>query len=160
MQGPYYVIPKGGAFSFIEKGIKAVARSVVPGFSAVEGVAKALTHKKRPTPQGPVLQGPTVMTPGGTIATLGSIRLPGGLGLTLPGFGPQDSGTGCPAGYHPAKDGSGRCVRNRRINYANGRAAGRAATRLKGTVKQLSRYANAIGKKVVSRGATQKRGKR
>ena len=151
MQGPYYVIPKGGPFSFIEKGLKSVARSVVPGFAAGQDVVRSLTKKK----QGPVLQGPTIQTPGGTVATLGSISLPGGLGLTLPGFGNNASPTsgGCPAGYHPAKDGSGRCVRNRRVNYANGRAAGRAAKRLKGTVKQLSRYASAIGKKVVSKGA-------
>lgn len=158
--GPYYVIPKGGAFSFIEKTIKGVARSVVPGFSAAESAVRALQPpKKKQT--GVTVFGPTVTTPKGYGVTVGSISLPGGLGLTLPGFGePQGTAGGCPSGYHPAKDGSGRCVRNRRVNYANGRAAGRAATRLKGTIKQLSRYASAVGKKVVRTGGVSARKKR
>lgn len=44
---------------------------------------------------------------------------------------------GCPSGYHPAKDGSGRCVRNRRMNYGNARAARRSVRRLKGARKLL-----------------------
>lgn len=38
----------------------------------------------------------------------------------------------CPSGFHPAKDGSGRCVRNRRMNSLNPRAFRRAVRRLKG----------------------------
>lgn len=44
---------------------------------------------------------------------------------------------GCPAGFHPAKDGSGRCVRNRRMNVMNPRAARRAIRRIKGARKML-----------------------
>lgn len=52
----------------------------------------------------------------------------------------------CPKGYHlnknPLQDGTPArtvCVRNRTINYANGRAARRAGRRLRGTVKMLKR---------------------
>lgn len=52
----------------------------------------------------------------------------------------------CPSGYHlnkhPLTDGTPAravCVRNRSINYANGRAARRAGRRLRGTVKMLKR---------------------
>ena len=41
------------------------------------------------------------------------------------------AGISCPSGFHPAKDGSGRCVRNRRRNPYNRKAAKRAAGRLK-----------------------------
>jgi len=43
----------------------------------------------------------------------------------------------CPSGWHPAKDGSGRCVRNRRMNFGNARAARRSVRRLKGATKLL-----------------------
>lgn len=44
---------------------------------------------------------------------------------------------GCPAGFHPAKDRSGRCVRNRRMNPLNPRAARRSIRRIKGAMKML-----------------------
>lgn len=52
-------------------------------------------------------------------------------------------GNGCPSGFHPNKqDGSGGpagtyCVRNRRINFGNARAARRSVRRLKGARKLL-----------------------
>ena len=45
----------------------------------------------------------------------------------------------CPSGYHPAKDGSGRCVRNRRMNVANPRALRRSMRRVKGFEKLARR---------------------
>lgn len=52
----------------------------------------------------------------------------------------------CPSGYHLNKhrlsDGTEPrtvCVRNRSMNFANGRAARRAGRRLKGTVKMLKK---------------------
>lgn len=87
------------------------------------------------------------------------LQLPGGLTLDFPGFGRPGMGltsTGarrgrvqmvngqCPKGYHPNKTKTAQgdaarsfCVRNRRVNYGNGRAAQRAGRRLKGTVKML-----------------------
>jgi len=53
-------------------------------------------------------------------------------------FGPGRGGNGaCPSGWHLAKDGSGRCVRNRRMNFGNARAARRSVRRLKGARKLL-----------------------
>ena len=43
----------------------------------------------------------------------------------------------CPSGWHPAKDGSQRCVRNRRMNFGNARAARRSVRRIKGATKLL-----------------------
>jgi len=50
---------------------------------------------------------------------------------------PDGSTGACPSGWHPAKDGSGRCVRNRRMNFGNARAARRSVRRLKGARKLL-----------------------
>lgn len=57
----------------------------------------------------------------------------GALGATILGGGAN----GCPSGFHPAKDGSARCVRNRRMNFGNARAARRSVRRLKGARKLL-----------------------
>lgn len=49
-------------------------------------------------------------------------------------------GTGCcPRGFHLAKDGSGRCVRNRRMNVANPRALRRSMRRVQGFEKLARR---------------------
>jgi len=45
----------------------------------------------------------------------------------------------CPVGYHLAKDGSGRCVRNRRMNVANPRALRRSMRRVQGFEKLAKR---------------------
>jgi len=50
---------------------------------------------------------------------------------------PDGSTGACPSGFHAAKDGSGRCVRNRRMNFGNARAARRSVRRLKGARKLL-----------------------
>lgn len=99
-----------------------------------------------------------------TVGTAVSIFKPPQGGLSFPGF-PKDLGKvgagifgsskgriaagdmgACPSGYHLNKhrltDGTEPrtvCVRNRSINYANGRAARRAGRRLRGTVKMLKR---------------------
>jgi len=45
----------------------------------------------------------------------------------------------CPRGFHPAKDGSGKCVRNRRMNVGNSRALMRAVRRQEGFVTLAKR---------------------
>ncbi len=45
----------------------------------------------------------------------------------------------CPSGYHLAKDGSGRCVRNRSMNVANPRALRRSLRRVAGFGKLAQR---------------------
>lgn len=93
----------------------------------------------------------------GTIRTVGTTvglsmpatnqfpALPGvgtGGGFTTGGYmtagGQQLAGRACGVpGYHYAKDGSGKLVRNRRMNYGNARAAKRAVRRIKGARKLL-----------------------
>ena len=66
-----------------------------------------------------------------TAAAVGAGALAGQLLL------PDGSAGACPSGWHLAKDGSGRCVRNRRMNFGNARAARRSVRRLKGARKLL-----------------------
>jgi len=56
------------------------------------------------------------------------------------------AGVACPQGFHPAKDGSGRCVRNRRMNVLNHRAAMRAIRRIKGARKMLMKIERQLPK--------------
>jgi len=58
-------------------------------------------------------------------------------GVTIGGLLRGGGGDGCPSGFHFAKDGSGNCVRNRRMNFGNARAARRSVRRLKGARKLL-----------------------
>jgi len=58
----------------------------------------------------------------------------------------------CPSGFHLAKDGSGRCVRNRSMNVANPRALRRSLRRVAGFGKlaqrsktDIKRAARALG---------------
>jgi len=60
-----------------------------------------------------------------------------GAGVLVGQLLPDGSTGACPSGFHPAKDGSGRCVRNRRMNFGNARAARRSVRRLKGARKLL-----------------------
>lgn len=94
----------------------------------------------------------------GRIGAGGKIAFPQNISPFEPGrgvFGKGGGGGGrisagemgaCPSGYHlnkhPLSDGTPArsvCVRNRSINYANGRAASRAGRRLHGTIKMLKR---------------------
>jgi len=52
---------------------------------------------------------------------------------------PLSSAGCCPVGYHLSKDGSGRCVRNRRMNVANPRALRRSMRRVQGFEKLAKR---------------------
>lgn len=52
----------------------------------------------------------------------------------------------CPSGYHRAKTGTG-CVRNRHMNFGNGRATGRAIRRIRGAEKQYSHIFHMTHKK-------------
>lgn len=74
-------------------------------------------------------------SPAGQVGTAvaGSVALDAAVRGVLPGVG----GGAVPRGYHLAKDGSGRVVRNRRMNYGNARAARRAIRRIKGARKLL-----------------------
>ncbi len=142
-----------GWLSSIWKGIKKVAPAIIGGI--VGGPAGAVIGGLggggggQPKPQFPMVIPGTVAGgvtfPGGTGIQLG--YQPGGvvtrgrgssvIGGMVPGGGAP--GGVCPTGYHLAKDGSGRMVRNRRMNIANPRALRRAMRRVQGFEKMAKR---------------------
>ena len=145
-----------GFLSSLWRGVKKFALPVIGGMlggplgaavgGAVGGGAK---------PQAPRMQFP--MVPSGT-QFVGGVTMPGGAsisgGVMVPGRGrlPPFTATGAgvlpgggrggqmiPSGYHFAKDGSGRLVRNRRMNVANPRALRRSMRRVQGFEKLARR---------------------
>jgi len=84
-------------------------------------------------PQALVPQGR--MYPPGFGATGPVSRQPGIPFSTTAGMAPD----GLPRGYHWAKDGSGRAVRNRRMNVANPKALRKAMRRVQGFEKLAKR---------------------
>ena len=145
-----------GFLSSLWKGIKRVALPIIGGaiagpFGAAIGGAVAGGGKPVAPPQFPV--------PPGTIG--GAISFPGGMtvstaytgggrggkfggGTRLATFQRGQAtaaavGGACPQGFHPAKDGSGKCVRNRRMNVANPRALRRSMRRVQGFEKLARR---------------------
>jgi len=104
---------------------KSVRSTIVSGVSSKFGAALA----GRVLPAiGRVMTSPAASAGGVGLAT----------GQFLGGLGAGASLLGaCPSGFHLAKDGSGRCVRNRRMNFGNARAARRSVRRLKGARKLL-----------------------
>jgi len=145
-----------GWLSSIWKGIKKIAPIVLGG--AIGGPAGAVIGGLGGGGGAPGTPGVPMRIPG-TVG--GAISFPGGTGIQLgyqPGeayrggkygalrgrappaiVGPGAMGGQCPTGYHLAKDGSGRMVRNRRMNIANPRALRRAMRRVQGFEKMAKR---------------------
>jgi len=145
-----------GWLSSIWKGVKSFALPIIGGMmggpvGAALGSAAAGGGKPKPG---------TALSIPGSIG--GALTMPGGMSLGLgytpavmePGFGrlPPFTATGAgvlpaggrggslmPSGYHFAKDGSGRLVRNRRMNVANPRALRRSMRRVQGFEKLARR---------------------
>jgi len=145
-----------GWLSSLWKGVKSVALPILGGIlggpiGAAAGAAAAGGGKPAPG---------TALTIPGTIG--GALTMPGGTsfglsftgGAMTPGQGrlPPFTATGAgvlpaggrggqlmPSGYHFAKDGSGRIVRNRRMNVANPRALRRSMRRVQGFEKLARR---------------------
>ena len=145
-----------GFLSSLWRGIKKVAPAVIGGF--LGGPAGALIAGVggggKPTPpiMPPGTVGGAISFPGGT--SISGAVVPYGAPLPLSGrgglptypivgrgaqaYGGAGMG-GAPSGYHFAKDGSGRIVRNRRMNIANPRALRRAMRRVQGFEKLAKR---------------------
>jgi len=163
----YYARPAGdyktygyagdpGFLSSLWKGIKKVALPVIGGMlggpvGAALGGAVGGGAPRAPQ-QFPVAPG----TVGGAISFPGGMRLSTAYTpkVMVPGQGrlPPYTATGAgvlpaggrggamvPSGYHFAKDGSGRLVRNRRMNVANPRALRRSMRRVQGFEKLARR---------------------
>ncbi len=145
-----------GWLSSIWKGIKKVALPILGG--VIGGVPGALLQGGGQKPQR-FAPGTAVSVPG---TFSGAVGFPGGMqiggqyqpGTIIPGQGrlPPFTATGpgvlpmggrggvcAPSGYHFAKDGSGRMVRNRRMNVANPKALRRSLRRVQGFEKLVRR---------------------
>ncbi len=145
-----------GFLSSLWKGIKKVARPILGGLiggpiGAIVGGAIGGKPSRPPTqfpmvPQAGAGGFPVagqVTFPGG-ISLSGGVMVPtGGRGGKFGGRGtalsPAYAGGAVPSGYHFAKDGSGRLVRNRRMNVANPRALRRSMRRVQGFEKLARR---------------------
>ena len=145
-----------GFFSSLWRGVKKFALPVIGGMlGGPLGAAVGGAVGGGPKPQAPRMQFPVV--PSGT-QFVGQVSMPGGAslsgGVMVPGKGrlPPYTATGpgvlpaggrggslVPSGYHFAKDGSGRLVRNRRMNVANPRALRRSMRRVQGFEKLARR---------------------
>jgi hypothetical protein len=161
----YYARPMGdyrtygyagdpGFLSSLWKGVKSIALPIIGGMiggpagAAIGGALGApkpkITPPMFPQPQaysgqvGVSMPGGTQLVVGGQVPVRGPYgypRAPTAIAAATAAAGPG----GCPSGYHLAKDGSGRWVRNRRMNIANPRALRRAMRRVQGFEKLAKR---------------------
>ena len=126
-----------GLLGFLGKIAKPIWKSIKPIVGGMIGGA-----------MGAPLMGPPMVAPGTAVVPYGAAppappSMPGvgavvgqTIGAAAGAFAAaRPMGGVCPSGYHPAKDGSGRCVRNRRMNIANPRALRRSMRRVKGFEK-------------------------
>ena len=142
-----------GFLSSLWKGFKKVAKfipgpigmvaKVAAGAGLAFGGAKAVQQVQEAY-RGPLgAQRFPVQTyfPGGSMTRFGPpVKAIGGPQFKLPSAATMAApGAPCPTGYHLAKDGSGKWVRNRRMNIANPRALRRAMRRVGGFEKLAKR---------------------
>jgi len=163
----YYARPMGdyrtygyagdpGFLSSLWKGIKKVAVPIIGGLiggpigAVVAGAAGRTPAVQVPRAGFPgVGMGFQLPAPPGWTFPPGMNGGAGAKGPSMPGWKPPGTqgqvyppgqGGPCPAaGYHWAKDGSGRMVRNRRMNVANPRALRRSMRRVQGFEKLARR---------------------
>lgn len=145
-----------GFLSSLWRGIKKVAPAIIGG--VIGGPAGALIGAAgsgggaTPPIVAPGTVGGAITFPGGTRVSTAfapySDTRPAGQRYRLPPYTATGKGVlpyggagvaSPPSGYHYAKDGSGRIVRNRRMNIANPRALRRAMRRVQGFEKLAKR---------------------
>lgn len=152
-------------FSKIARGIRGVATGFATG-GPLGGLLGGLTSLA-PQPRAAAAPSFVPVAAQGFATQVRGVRLPtiprfpgkppGGPGLPIPFPGPgavngvgQDLGVGgggaCPAGFHLDKRTRSFCVRNRRMNPLNGRAAMRAIRRIKGARKMLQKIERQLPK--------------
>ena len=145
-----------GFLSSLWKGVKKIAAPVIgmaiggPIGAIVGGLGgRAATPGIAPPAVAPGGMkfglGPLQFQTGGSAPSFPAVGQTGGTARFGPGtFPPQAGGPipypgTAPRGYHQAKDGSGRWVRNRRMNVANPRALRRSMRRVQGFEKLARR---------------------
>ena len=114
--------PLGGIAGALGGAVHATASNIGSSTLEAGGSATALTPQLRASHAAALARGTPAMHAAAA-------------GRAMPGAGGGGGG-----GFHPAKDGSGRMVRNRSMNWANHRALGRAERRIRSAVKHFSRY--------------------
>jgi len=137
--------------SFLSNVFSALAPAIGAAFGPVgavvgTAVGAALAPKPRaPAPVAPALAAfsPQVGIPN---ISLGAPSVPvqlstqgAQIGRAFGATVPAAAGGACPVGFHLDKRSRSRCVRNRRMNPLNGRAAMRAIRRIKGARKMLQK---------------------
>jgi len=130
--GPYRGDP--GFLGSLWKGIKKIAKPLIGvalGLPIGVDVGKSMVPAGAPQPPVGTIAG-AVSFPGGV--TVSGAMVPGARGMV-----PTAAGGMVPSGYHFAKDGSGRLVRNRRMNVANPKALRKAMRRVQGFEKLAKR---------------------
>lgn len=110
------------------------------GKSITKGISTGIAAKIAPQPKiAPAMVAGAagrVLPAIGRVLT-GRVATGAGIGALAATIFMDEAGR-CPVGFHPKKDGSGECVRNRRMNFGNARAARRSVRRLKGARKLLT----------------------
>lgn len=133
---------------------KTVAAAVIPGVAPILAVTEAM----RTLPGAGPAPAPTTFTSrtGSIVPSLSRVPVPR---LPPPTLSPRlapplpvpgvagVSGSVCPSGFHLDKRTRTRCVRNRRMNPLNGRAAMRAIRRIKGARKMLQKIERQLPKR-------------
>ncbi len=145
-----------GFLSSLWRGVKKIAGPIIGGMLGGPLGAAVVGSAMGGGKPAPPMQFPLATTGGFPI--VGQVTMPGGAsftgGVMIPGRGrlPPYTARGpgvlpaggrggqmMPSGYHFAKDGSGRLVRNRRMNVANPRALRRSMRRVQGFEKLARR---------------------
>lgn len=123
----------------------------------VGGVVSGATQRQPAVFTGTI---PIPRAAGGALASFVPPSLPG-VGQAFPATGavqgravapqvlsvlPDGAGDACPKGFHLDKKSRSYCVRNRRMNPLNGRAASRAIRRIKGARKMLMKIERQLPK--------------
>ena len=145
-----------GFLSSLWRGVKRIAMPIIGGM--LGGPVGAAIGTQIGAPKPAPMQFPLAPQVGGGFPIVGQVTMPGGAqftgGVIVPGKGrlPPFTARGpgvlpaggrggqmVPSGYHFAKDGSGRLVRNRRMNVANPRALRRSMRRVQGFEKLARR---------------------
>lgn len=164
-QGDYY---QGDPFlgTLFTKGISWLGKKIFgrklspPGQMVLQRKVGGTLRTAGKVAGGGIIAAASIPIPFTKLRVTPSAFLPGGAPLISQRqglMGPQGqemmgAGMCCPSGFHMAKDGSGRCVRNRSMNVSNPRALRRSLRRVAGfgklaqrAKKDIRRASKAIG---------------
>lgn len=137
-------VPGGGLASRILTPLATTGRAVaqIAAPAAIAGMGVQLGQSAI-SAFAPTRSAALPTPPGGFSTGGGFPALPGMARGAMPASGVS--------GYHYAKDGSGRLVRNRRMNVLNPQAARRAIRRVKGAMKMLKAIERQLPTRTVRR---------